>query len=74
MVPMRNRFSEGEFLFERILQADRLVTVLEQEVELAEDLGQVSPIDLVDDQLKRHRPAHTVGLLGPEPLETVPAG
>ncbi len=32
------------------IQLHRLVPVLEQEVQLAEDLGQVRPVDLVDDE------------------------
>ena len=39
---------------------DRHIAVLEQEVELAEDLGDVAAVDLVDDQdvrLVRGRPA-----------------
>ena len=35
------------------MQLDRLVAVLEQEVQLAEDLREVGPVDLVDDQDER---------------------
>ena len=52
IVPIRKRFvgsvnrsSSGEYM-----QRRRLVAVLEQEVQLAEDLGQVAAVDLVDDQ------------------------
>ena len=41
---------EDELLARRVLQADRLVAVLQQEIQLAEHLGQVRPVDLVDDQ------------------------
>jgi len=41
---------KDELLIRRVLQADRLVAVLQQEVQLAEHLGQVRPVDLVDDQ------------------------
>ena len=34
----------------RVLQVDRLVAVFEQEVQLAEDLGHVAAVHLVDDQ------------------------
>ena len=33
-----------------VLEADRLVAVLEQEVELSEHLGDLAAVDLVDDE------------------------
>ena len=41
---------ERELLVRGVLQADGLVAVLQQEVQLAEHLGQVRAVDLVDDQ------------------------
>ena len=42
-------------LVTRILELDPLVSVLEQEVELPEDLGHVPPVDLIHDQEVRLR-------------------
>ena len=41
---------QPERLRRAVLQLDRLVAVLQQEVQLAEDLGQVRAVHLVDDQ------------------------
>ena len=41
---------QRELAVRRILQAHRLITVLQQEVQLAEHLGQVRPGDLINDQ------------------------
>ena len=53
MVPMMNtllRQPEPPILLVGVHQVDRLIAVLEQEVELPEHLGEVASVDLVDDQ------------------------
>ena len=52
---------QREVLSPEYVQADRLVAVLQQEVQLAEDLRQVGPVDLVDDQDVRDVPVLLAG-------------
>ena len=69
IVPMMNRFSgrREPLLAVAVEQLDLGLAVLQQEVQLAEHLGDVGAVDLVDDQHERLARAFA-GLVG-DPLE-----
>ena len=51
IVPMMNRLGGRAKTFVRVvLEVDALVAVLQQVVQLAEDLGEVAAVHLIDDQ------------------------
>ena len=50
IVPMISRFFGQTERLSAVLEHDFLVAVLQQEVEFAEDLGEVAAVDLVDDE------------------------
>ena len=50
MVQMNSRFLGSRNGFAAVLEPDRLVPVLQQEVQLAEHLGDVAAVELVDDE------------------------